>query len=90
MTTSEFGRRARDNGSSGLDHGAASVAMLIGPVSAGRHGEPPSLTQLDESDNLVATVGLDSYYATVAEGWFGVPASELFTTVPEVLGGIFT
>lgn len=89
MTTSEFGRRARDNGSGGLDHGTASMAMLLGPVNAGRYGAHPSLTELDGDDNLVATVGLDSYYATVAEGWFGVPAGELFASPPEVLGGLF-
>jgi uncharacterized protein (DUF1501 family) len=90
MTTSEFGRRARDNGSSGLDHGTASMAVLLGPVAAGRFGAMPSLLDLDDDDNLVATVGLDSYYATVAEGWFGVPASEVLTGRPEILGGIFT
>lgn len=90
MTTSEFGRRARDNGSSGLDHGTASMAMLLGPVGTGRFGAMPSLLDLDDDDNLVATVGLDSYYATVAEGWFGVPASEVLSGRPEILAGIFT
>jgi len=88
MTTSEFGRSARDNGSAGLDHGTASVALLAGAVVAGWYGEHPSLTSLVDGE-LAATLGLDSYYATVAEVWFGVPASELFDRDPEVLTGLF-
>ena len=76
MTTSEFGRRASDNGSSGLDHGTASNALLLGPVNPGRYGELPSFTDLTD-DNFQTTVGMDQYYATVAENWFGVPASDV-------------
>jgi len=89
MTTSEFGRTARDNASAGLDHGTASVAMLMGPVNAGLYGEHPSLTDLDENSDLVATVGFDQYYATVADGWFGVPASDVLNSTPEALTGVF-
>ena len=88
MTTSEFGRTAKDNGSSGLDHGAASVAMLAGPVVKGVHGEYSSLDKLDDNDNLVATVGFERYYATVAEKWFGVPASEVLAGSAKPLDGL--
>ena len=88
MTTSEFGRRARDNGSSGLDHGTASNTLLLGPVNAGRYGEQPSLTSLDADDNFVATVGFDQYYATVAESWFGVPASDVLARDARPIDGI--
>jgi uncharacterized protein (DUF1501 family) len=74
-TTSEFGRRAKDNGSSGLDHGAASVGLLAGAVSPQQYGEPSSLDRLDEEDNLVATTSLDDYYATLAQ-WLGVPVTD--------------
>jgi uncharacterized protein (DUF1501 family) len=87
MTTSEFGRRIGDSGSSGLDHGTASTALLMGPVNAGRYGEMPSFTDLAD-DNLKATVGMDQYYGTVAENWFGVPASDLFAGSVETLQGI--
>ncbi|MFN8023622.1 MAG: DUF1501 domain-containing protein [Acidimicrobiales bacterium] len=90
MTTSEFGRTARDNDSGGLDHGTASNALLIGPVVPGRYGEASSLTDLDENDNLKATMGFDTYYATVAEGWFGVPASEALDTGATPLEGVFS
>jgi len=90
MTTSEFGRTARDNASAGLDHGTASMAMLMGPINAGLYGQHPSLTDLDENNDLVATVGFDQYYATVADGWFGVPASDVLNGTPEALAGVFT
>jgi uncharacterized protein (DUF1501 family) len=76
-TTSEFGRRAKDNGSNGLDHGAASIALLAGAVNPGLYGEYPSLSALDEDDDLVATVGMADYYGTLAEAWFGVPAGDV-------------
>ncbi len=87
MTTSEFGRRAADSGSSGLDHGAASMGLLFGPVNVGRYGELPSFTDLVD-DNLAATVTLEDYYATVAEGWFEVPASELLNNGASALEGV--
>ncbi len=89
MTTSEFGRRVTDNGSSGLDHGAASVAVLAGAVRPGLHGEAPSLDRLDGDQNLVAGVRLEEYFATVAEGWLGVPASEVLAGSPRPLRGVF-
>ncbi len=89
MTTSEFGRTARDNDSGGLDHGTASNALLIGPVNAGRFGEHPSLVDLDDNDNLKPTMGLDQYYATVAEGWFGVSASDVLDPGSTPIPGIF-
>ena len=88
MTTSEFGRTAHDNASAGLDHGTASVAMLMGPVNAGLYGEYPSLTDLDENNDLVATLGFDQYYATIADGWFGVPAGDVLNGNPEALAGV--
>jgi uncharacterized protein (DUF1501 family) len=77
-TTSEFGRRARDNGSRGLDHGAASVGLLAGAVRPGLFGTHPSLSDLDDDDNLKATVGMADYYATLAQ-WLGVPASDVLS-----------
>ncbi len=88
MTTSEFGRRLADNGSNGLDHGTASTAMLIGPVNPGLYGELPAFDDLDDTDNLKATVGFDQYYATVFERWLGVPSTDLFTGGVSLIDGI--
>jgi uncharacterized protein (DUF1501 family) len=75
MTVSEFGRRPAENGS-GTDHGTAAPHFFIGsPVKGGRYGQPPSLTQLDPSGNLVHTVDFRVMYATALQGWLGVEAS---------------
>lgn len=85
-TTSEFGRRVSANGS-GTDHGAAGMAILSGPVENGVHGEPPSLTRLDD-DNLIATADFEQYYATISERWFGIPSSEVLESAPTPIDGI--
>ena len=90
MTTSEFGRTARDNASGGLDHGTASTAMLLGPIKAGLYGDHPSLTDLDDNGDLVATMPFDQYYATVAEGWFGVPAGDVLGGDAAAIAGVFS
>ncbi len=45
LVWSEFGRRAKENGSGGTDHGAAGTGFLIGTRAAGTQvGEFPGLT----------------------------------------------
>ncbi len=88
MTTSEFGRTAAENGSAGLDHGTASAHLLLGPVTAGRHGQHPSLTERDANNDLIATMNLDQYLGSVVEEWFGVPAAEVFANRPAAIGGL--
>jgi uncharacterized protein (DUF1501 family) len=90
MTVSEFGRRAADNGTNGLDHGTASVAMIAGaPVRAGRYGRYPSLSALDDDGNVSATVGMVDYYATVA-AWMGADPAALLPGSPTPIGGLLT
>jgi uncharacterized protein (DUF1501 family) len=82
MTTSEFGRRPAENGS-GTDHGTANSHFLIGPkVKGGRYGSPPSLTQLDATNNMVPTTDFRTLYATGLT-WLGVQDTET------ILGGRF-
>ena len=72
LVFSEFGRRVPENTSLGTDHGTANHMYLIGkPVTGGHYGEPPSLTKLDEGDNLVFTTDFRRVYASVIEGWLG-------------------
>ncbi|MEC3958519.1 DUF1501 domain-containing protein [Nocardia sp. CDC153] len=85
---SEFGRRVPDNDSGGLDHGAAGTALLLGPTNSGVAGEMPSLRALDADDNLRATVDMTEFYATLAESWFGVPASDVLPGSPRPLPGV--
>lgn len=75
MTVSEFGRRPAENGN-GTDHGTANVHFVVGPsVEGGRYGEPPSLTALDRTQNLVHTADFRRLYATGLR-WLGVESTE--------------
>ena len=77
MTWSEFGRRPIENASGGTDHGSAGPMFLIGDVlKAGFHGEPPSLTSLDDG-NLRFTTDFRSVYAAVLERWLEAPAQDV-------------
>ncbi len=83
-TSSEFGRRVRENGS-GLDHGAASSMLLVGPVAPGRNGDPSPITDLDDNGNLRTTIPFDRYLATLAQSWLGVDAASVLPEAPEPL-----
>ncbi|MCB0984538.1 MAG: DUF1501 domain-containing protein, partial [Ilumatobacter sp.] len=87
-TMSEFGRTVGENGSGGLDHGAAASMLLLGPVADGVHGEAPSLSGLSAEDGLPASLAFDSYFGTIAEQWFGVPAGEVVDPGAEVVDGL--
>jgi uncharacterized protein (DUF1501 family) len=69
---SEFGRRVPENTSLGTDHGAANLMFVAGKkVKGGHYGKQPSLTQLDEGDNLIHTTDFRRVYATMISGWLG-------------------
>ncbi|MGH1491789.1 MAG: DUF1501 domain-containing protein [Acidimicrobiales bacterium] len=84
-TSSEFGRRVSENGS-GLDHGAASSMLLVGPVRPGRAGDPSPLGDLDRQGNLRTTVPFDRYLATLSQDWLGVEAARILPEAPLPLG----
>ena len=72
LTYSEFGRRARENGSGGTDHGtAAPLFVLGGGVRGGLHGGHPALSDLSDGD-LRHAVDFREVYATVARGCWGL------------------
>ena len=75
----EFGRRAKENGSSGTDHGAAGVGFVLGTQTTGTMvGEFPGLTGgLDEDGNLKATADFRGVYAALSEQWLGVDADAI-------------
>ena len=87
-TTSEFGRRVEQN-DGGTDHGGASTMLLCGPATTGIHGEAPNLGSLDDG-NVVATARFEDYYATIAEDWFGVPASAVLPSGGEPIEGVLS
>ena len=86
MTWSEFGRRLKENGSAGTDHGAAAPLFVLGkPVSGGLYGEQPSLTSTIDSGNLKYTVDFRSVYQTLIRDWLqGDPAPVLGGSFPEL------
>jgi uncharacterized protein (DUF1501 family) len=77
MTFSEFGRRAKENGSKGTDHGSAAPMLLVGgKVRAGVVGDHPSLTAL-EAGNLRHHTDFRQIYAAILDGWLGVSSREV-------------
>ena len=83
LVWSEFGRRIKDNGS-GTDHGAGSIAMVIGgEVNGGMYGRFPSLEEAEQQDgDLRANNDFRSTYSTILERWMGLDA-------PEIVNGQF-
>ena len=77
MTFSEFGRRAKENGSKGTDHGSGAPMFLVGgKVKPGAVGEHPSLKDL-EMGNLKFGTDFRQVYATVLDQWLGVPSKDV-------------
>lgn len=70
MTFSEFGRRVKQNGSKGTDHGTANNIFLIGgpPRSSAIYNEAPNLTDLDGGD-LRYTLDFRDLYSSLLKEW---------------------
>lgn len=89
MTYSEFGRRVKENGSAGTDHGAASCMFVVGRnVQAGIHGAHPSLEpeMLDRGD-LQWHTDFRSVYGALLQDWLGAdPRHVLGKSAPQPLG----
>lgn len=85
LSFSEFGRRITENGSSGTDHGAASVMFALGGrVNGGLYGTAPNLRP-DSSNPTLENAGADvhyetdfrSVYARVIDNWLGADSTRL-------------
>ncbi len=88
MGFSEFGRRVKENGSAGTDHGAASVMFFAGgDVKGGVYGKYPSLEKLDDGD-LRFNVDFRDCYATVLENFLGTDSARILPKGREKLGFI--
>jgi uncharacterized protein (DUF1501 family) len=76
MTYAEFGRRPRENLSSGTDHGTASSHFVLGGrVMGGLYGLPPELSRLDGNGNLPFAVDFRDLYATAIDRWWGTDSA---------------
>ncbi len=83
LVWSEFGRRVKENGSRGTDHGTASPMFIVGGgVRSGMHGEQPSVANLDGSGDLKYTTDFRSVYASVIAQRFKIDPKD-------VLGGSY-
>ena len=68
---SEFGRRVKENGAQGTDHGTASTAFVLGGgIRGGVYGDTPVLDTLDANGNRQATVDFRCYFNTLARWCF--------------------
>ena len=66
---SEFGRRVKENGSQGTDHGAAAPFFLLGEkVRGGVQGGLPNFADLDDGD-LRYQVDFRDVYASLLRDW---------------------
>jgi uncharacterized protein (DUF1501 family) len=72
MTFSEFGRRVKQNGSRGTDHGTAEPMFVIGnKVAGGMYGTYPSLGDLDDNGDLKFNADFRSVYAGILKDVVG-------------------
>lgn len=73
LTFSEFGRRVKQNGSGGTDHGTANNVFLMGGnlKQLGFYNTAPDLLNLDNGD-LIYDIDFREIYATILESWLGV------------------
>jgi len=82
---SEFGRRITENGSTGTDHGAASLMMAIGgSVRGGIYGTAPNLriasdnpTLENNSQDVRFETDFRAVYARVLDNWLGADSAAI-------------
>jgi uncharacterized protein (DUF1501 family) len=88
MTFSEFGRRAKSNGSLGTDHGTSAPMFVFGnAIKTSMVGKNPNLSDLD-ANNLKMQTDFRQVYAAILTDWFGTDArvetATLFKDFPVV------
>ncbi|WP_299438121.1 DUF1501 domain-containing protein [uncultured Aquimarina sp.] len=90
LTFSEFGRRVKQNGSRGTDHGAANNVIAIGGSlkKPGIYNEIPNLSDLDDNGDIKFSVDFRSVYATILNNWLEVNDQEILNTNFKNLGFI--
>lgn len=89
VTISEFGRRVKENGNYGLDHGHGNVMFLLGAgVKGGYYGSMPSLVNSLDAD-LPVTTDYRSVLSEVVVKRLGASTSKVFPGfAPETVGAL--
>ncbi len=78
LSYAEFGRRPRENGNRGTDHGTANSHFLLGGrVKGGLYGQTAPLAGLTDG-NLPYAIDFRQLYSTVVQDWWGKDAAHLF------------
>lgn len=86
---SEFGRRVKENGSGGTDHGTAAPVFVLGrKVKGGLYGAYPSLTDIDRNGDLKYEVDFRSVYFTLIDRWLAGDAKGVLARTYENIGFI--
>ena len=78
LVFSEFGRRVKENGSKGTDHGTANNVFLLGGKlkKTGILNPGPDLIHLD-NDDLIFTVDFRNIYATILDKWLKINSEKV-------------
>ena len=72
VVTSEFGRRLKENGTNGTDHGSASVAFLVGDAFSEQFiGKYPDLNSLDNRGDLIPNISPSNLYDYIQKKIWG-------------------
>ncbi len=81
MTFSEFGRRIRDNASSGTDHGTAAPMFLFGGCVSGTIlGDNTNIdVEVDQNEGVPMQYDFRDVYGSVLVDWFEVPEADVRT-----------
>lgn len=78
ITTTEFGRSIKSNGSFGTDHGEASIELAIGKkVRPGVVGVYPDMN----AKNVEFQNDFRRMYSTILDEWFGLDRSVIFNNI---------
>jgi len=79
LVFSEFGRRVKENASSGTDHGTANNVFIIGKnlKKPGIYNELPNLADLDKNGDLKYSMDFRSVYATILSNWMDADAGKI-------------
>ncbi len=86
MTTSEFGRRIRENGSAGTDHGTAGTQLMLGPAVDGGRVIGDAAADPADPDNLAISLDTRSLYATALEWLSGSLDHDIGNQTEQILG----
>lgn len=85
LVTTEFGRTVRVNGSSGTDHGTASMALVLGGAVAGGRVRTnwPGLGELFEDRDLQPTLDIRSVAKAILIGHLGLGTADMDDIFPD-------